>query len=105
MRAILFILILGVVAAIIAVATGFLDIRQTRQAEVPAISTTGSGVRAEGGQAPIFEVETGTVAVGARQSNVTVPVPRVEVRPPRPGDAAGNAAVPAVPPQERGTTR
>ena len=89
MRTIILVLILAVVALIIAVATGFLDIRQTRSAAAPDITANGSGLTAEGGQAPAFDVETGKVAIGSEGKNVTVQVPTVEVRPP----AEGNQAV------------
>jgi hypothetical protein len=82
MRAVILVLILAVVALIVAIQTGFLDIRQTRGAEAPEISANGSGVTATGGQAPAFDVETGEVAVGSRPENVTVQMPTVEVRPP-----------------------
>ena len=84
MRAILLILIVAVVAVIIAVATGFLDLRQTRSAEAPDIDASRNGVTASGGQTPAFEVETGTVSVGAQPANVNVqvPVPRLQVNPP-----------------------
>jgi hypothetical protein len=88
MRAVILLLILVVVALIIAIQTGFLDIRQTRGAEAPQISTDGNGVTATGGQAPAFDVETGKVAVGTRAENVTVRMPTVEVRPPADGNAA-----------------
>jgi hypothetical protein len=93
MRAVLFILILAVVAILIAVATGFLDITQTQRAEAPDVSVNRTGVAARGGQAPAFDVETGSVSVGTRQANVVVPT--VEVNPPAEGttaNAAGNAA-------------
>ena len=90
MRAILLILILAVVALIVLVATGLIDINQTRPAEAPAVSVTQEGVSATGGQTPAFEVETGTVSVGANEANVKVPVPTVRVNPPD-----GNAAQPA----------
>lgn len=77
MRAVLFILILVVVALLIAVATGFLDISQTRGARAPQISTTGNGVTARGGQAPAFDVETGSVSLGTQRKNVAVPAVRV----------------------------
>jgi hypothetical protein len=80
MRAILLILIVAVVALVIAIATGFLDISQTRSAQVPKISTTDNGVVAKGGQAPAFDVETGSVAVGTKKADVTVPT--VQVKPP-----------------------
>ena len=90
MRAIIFILILAVVGLIVLIATGLLDINQIRPAEAPAVSVTENGVTATGGQTPAFDVETGTVSVGANQANVTVPVPTVQVNP-----ADGNAAQPA----------
>jgi len=86
MRAILLILILAVVVLIGAIATGMLDISQTRPAEVPNLDVSKNGVTASGGQAPAFDVETGTVSVGAKDTNVTVPAPTVTVNP------AGNDA-------------
>ena len=91
MRAILLILILAVVGLIVLIATGLLDISQTRPAEVPQVSVTGEGIVAEGGQAPAFDVETGTVSVGAEPANVTVAVPTVQVN----GADAGQAQPPA----------
>jgi hypothetical protein len=82
MRAILLILILAVVALIIALASGFLDITQTRSASAPDVDASRSGISATGGQTPAFDVETGTVSVGADQANVTLPVPQVNVTPP-----------------------
>ena len=77
MRAILLVLILAVVAIIIAIASGFLDINQVRGAKAPDIDATRSGVTATGGQAPAFDVETGSVSVGTRDANVKVPELRV----------------------------
>lgn len=94
MRAILLILIVAVVGLIAAVATGFLDISQTREARAPTIEATDGSVRTTGGQPPAFEVQTGSVEVGTRDANVSVPkvevkrddksvkVPVVAVRPP-----------------------
>ena len=90
MRAILLILIIIVVALIAAVATGFLDITQTRGAKAPQISTVGNGVSARGGQAPAFDVETGTVAVGTKPANVTVPT--LQVVPPDQQSNSGEAS-------------
>lgn len=87
MRAILFILILAVVALLIAIGTGLVDISQTRPAAVPNVDATRGGVTASGGQAPAFDIETGSVAVGTRQANVVVPT--LEVRPP---DSQANSA-------------
>lgn len=97
MRTVFLILIVAVLALIAAVATGFLDISQTREAEVPRISANESGVTASGGQAPAFDVQTGTVSVGAQPANVTIPVPQVSVNPPASG-APANQAAPATPP-------
>ena len=89
MRALLLILILAVLAILIALWTGFLDIDQIRGAKAPAISATHNGVIAKGGQAPAFDVETGSVEVGTR--NTTVKVPELTVKPP-PGQAQNQAA-------------
>ena len=59
MRAVLLLLILLVLVAIVAVATGLINITQTRPAEVPNVQATGNGVAASGGQTPAFDVETG----------------------------------------------
>ncbi len=80
MRALLFILILAVVAILVAIATGFLDVSQTRTAKAPEVSVNRSGVSASGGRTPAFDVETGSVAVGTADENVTVPT--VDVKPP-----------------------
>lgn len=80
MRAIIIILIVAVVAVLIGVGTGFIDINQTRPARTPDLSTTDNGVVAQGGQTPAFEVETGSVRVGAEDARVKVP--RLEVVPP-----------------------
>lgn len=94
MRTAILILIVAVVALIVAIQTGFLDIKQTRGAEAPQISADGKGVTATGGQTPAFEVETGKVAVGTQDRNLTVQVPTVEVQPPRDASqpAASNSA-------------
>ena len=89
MRAVLLILILAVVALIVLVATGLLDINQIRPAEAPKVSVNQNGITATGGQTPAFDVETGTVSVGTEQRNVVVPVPSVQVNP-----AQGNQAEP-----------
>ncbi len=101
MRAIFIILILAVVALIAAVATGLIDFSQTRDAQIPSVSADRNGVTATGGQAPVFDVETGSVGIGSRSTDVAVPVVRVEpgsrrvnvpvieVRPP---DGAGQPA-------------
>lgn len=91
MRAIILILILAVVALIVAIQTGFLDIDQTREARAPEVTANGASVTTEGGQAPAFDVETGTVAVGTKPRNVTVQVPTVQVKPPADSNQAATA--------------
>ena len=86
MRAILLVLILAVVAIIGLVATGLIDIRQVRGAKAPDIDATRNGVTASGGQAPAFDIETGSVSVGSRDANVKVPALKV--------NQAGNDAAP-----------
>jgi len=78
MRALILILIVVVVALLIAIASGFLNVRQTRKATAPQVSATRNGVTAHGGQAPAFDVETGSVKVGAKQATVKVPTVVVE---------------------------
>jgi len=78
MRAIIFILIVVVLVIIAGIATGFLDINQIRGAKVPQVATTGNGVVAKGGQTPAFDVQTGSVKVGSRQTSVKVPTLEVE---------------------------
>lgn len=87
LRAILFILIVAVLVVIAGIATGFLDINQIRRAKAPQISTTGNGVTAKGGQTPAFDVETGSVKVGTKQTTVKVPALVVE----KPGDNQAEA--------------
>jgi phage baseplate assembly protein gpV len=92
MRAVLLILILAVVALIAAIQTGLISITQTRSATAPTVEAGDGAIRTQAGQAPRFEVETGSVGVGTREANVAVPqvqvkrgqatveVPAVEVR-------------------------
>ncbi len=81
MRAVLLVLIIAIVAIILAVATGFLNFNQIRGAQAPQVSATNNGVVSKGGQAPAFDVETGSVKVGSKDA--TVKVPTLEVRPAR----------------------
>lgn len=81
MRAVLLILIVAIVAVIAAVGSGFVNINQVREAKAPEVSATSNGVTAKGGQAPAFDVETGSVKVGSKDA--TVKVPTLEVQPPQ----------------------
>jgi hypothetical protein len=78
LRTILFVLIVVVILVIAAIATGLLDINQIRGARVPQVAATSNGVTAKGGQAPAFDVQTGSVKVGAQQKTVTVPTLQVQ---------------------------
>lgn len=92
MRAVLFILIVAVIVLLIAIATGFLDIRQTRGAKVPDVSAEANGVTARGGQAPAFDIETGSVSVGTTRTNVAVPTVRVSPPDQQSNTVANNAS-------------
>ena len=87
MRAIILILIIAVVALIFAFATGLLGLSQTRDAKAPQISATTNGVTARGGQAPAFDVETGSVSLGTKPKQVQVPTVKVN----RPSEAQNQA--------------
>lgn len=84
MRGIILILILLVVVAIGAVATGFLNISQTRPAALPEVDAGQNGVVATGGQAPAFKVETGKVQVTPPQIQVTPRPDQPQAAPPAP---------------------
>lgn len=73
MRALLFILIVAVIIVVAALATGFLNINQIRGAQAPQVSASRNGVTATGGHAPAFDVETGSVKVGTKETTVKVP--------------------------------
>jgi hypothetical protein len=92
MRAVLLILIVAIIAVIGGVASGFLDINQTREAKAPQVTATSNGVTAKGGQAPGFDVQTGSVKVGTTETKVKVPAVVVE-RPRQKQAAATNNAM------------
>jgi hypothetical protein len=81
MRAVILVLIIAVIAVIGALATGFVNISQIRGGKAPQVSATQNGLVAKGGQAPAFDVETGSVKVGTKQT--TVSVPSLQVQPPQ----------------------
>jgi len=89
MRAIIMILILVVVLILAGIGTGFIDVDQIRGAKAPDISATKNGVVAQGGQTPAFDVETGSVTVGTKDTTVKVPAVRVD-------QPADNEAAPVV---------
>src|SRR4051794_25683574 len=73
MRTVLLILILAVVVVIAALASGFVKLNQIRGAQPPTVAATHNGVTAKGGQAPAFDIETGSVKVGTSAATVKVP--------------------------------
>jgi hypothetical protein len=73
MRAILFILIVGVIVIIAGLASGFIHLNQIREGRPPAVTATRNGVTAQGGQTPAFDVQTGSVKVGSSATTVKVP--------------------------------
>ena len=81
MRSVILILVVIILIVIAAIATGFLDINQIRGAQAPQVSATHNGIVTKGGQAPAFDVQTGSVTVGAKET--TVKVPALEVQQPR----------------------
>lgn len=78
LRTLIFVLILAILVLIAGIATGFLNVNQWRDAKAPQISATHNGITAKGGQAPAFDVETGSVKVGTAQKTVRVPTLEVE---------------------------
>lgn len=88
MRAVLFLLIVIILAVIAGISTGFLNIDQIRGAKVPKVAASSNGVTARGGQTPAFDVETGSVKVGTKQATVKVPTLVVQ----KPGHNQAEAA-------------
>jgi hypothetical protein len=78
MRPIILILVVILIALVAAIATGLVDINQIRGAKAPQISATQNGVVARGGQAPAFDIETGSVKVGSKDAQVKVPSLQVQ---------------------------
>ena len=87
MRALIVVLIIVILAILALVGSGFVRLNQTREAKAPEVSATRNGVTATGGQAPAFDVATGSVKVGTKEKTVKVPSLVVE-------NAAKNQAQP-----------
>ena len=77
MRAVILVLIVLIVGLIAAIATGFLSINQIRGVRAPQVSASSNGVTAQGGQAPAFDVQTGSVKIGTANTNVKLPAVQV----------------------------
>ncbi len=67
-RFILTILVLVVLAAIVGVATGFIDLNTSGQLRAPKVDVT-----AQGGEVPQVDVDTKELVVGTTETNVGVP--------------------------------
>ena len=91
MRKVIFVLVLIILAIIAAIATGFLDISQIRGGQAPQVSATHNGIVTKGGQAPAFDVQTGSVTVGTKETTVKVPALEVQ-KPANQAQAATNNA-------------
>jgi hypothetical protein len=90
MRAVIFILIIAVLLIVAAIATGFLNIRQIRGGQAPQVAASRNGVSAKGGQPPAFDVETGSVKVGTKETAVKTPT--IQIQKPSQNRAATNNA-------------
>lgn len=72
MRALLSLVAIAVVLLIVGVMTGFVNIGQTQEAQLPSV---------EGGQAPKFDVDVGDVDL--KTENRTMEVPVIDVDTPK----------------------
>jgi len=79
MRTLLALLGLVVIIVVALMVLGFINIDQTRQAQLPSVSV-------QGGQAPQFRADVGSVDVGTK--NQTVRVPDVQINRPADGQPA-----------------
>jgi len=73
MRTLLALIGIVIIAVVVLMAFGFINLDQTREGRLPSVSV-------QGGQAPAFRADVGSVAVGSE--NKTVQVPTVEVSKP-----------------------
>ena len=73
MRSLLALLGIIVIIVVVLMALGFINIDQTREGKMPSVSV-------QGGQAPAFQADVGSVDVGSQ--NKTVQVPTVSVTKP-----------------------
>jgi hypothetical protein len=90
MRAVIFVIIIVVLAIIVALATGLLHI-SPHPATVPDAS--GNAVTGKAAHTPPFDVQTGSVQVGSRTAKIKVP----DVRVTPPADAAASNQASATP--------
>ena len=91
MRTVILVLVVIILLLIAAIATGFLNISQIRNAQAPQVAATQNGIVTKGGQAPAFDVQTGSVTVGSKETTVKVPALEVQ-KPGNQAEAATNNA-------------
>jgi hypothetical protein len=91
MRAVILILVVLVLVVIAAVASGYVNITNLR-GQPPELVATRNSVTVKGGQPPSFDVETGSVKVGTKDTKVTVPT-SVQIQKPDQNQAATNNAM------------
>lgn len=72
-RFILTILVLAVLAMIVAVATGFVDLNSSGQLRAPKVN-----VSAQGGEVPNLDIDTKEVVVGTTEKTIGVPKVGIE---------------------------
>ena len=72
MRALVLVLIVLVIAGLVAVTSGYVNITNLR-GEPPKLTATRSSVTIKGGQPPAFDVEAGSVKVGSKDTKVSIP--------------------------------
>lgn len=93
-RFVLAILIIAVVAAIVAVLTGFISLRTEGQLKAPSVD-----INATGGSLPKVDVDAKDVVVGTTNASVGDTQLKVPVIGIRDGDNAGQNAAQTPPPQ------
>lgn len=73
MRALLALLLIAAVVLVALIMTDVININQTREASLPALSV-------EQGALPEFDVNTADIDIGSERRNVEVDVPTIEMR-------------------------
>lgn len=86
MRAVLLVFIIAVFVIVIAMASGFISVSRIR-GQAPQIVATANGVSAKGGQAPAFDVETGSVKVGSAPTTMNMPTLEIQKAGEKPSQA------------------
>lgn len=71
MRGLLLILVVAIIALIVAISTGFINLSQTQTAQLPSI-------KVEGGQAPEFKADVADVDLKTENKVITVPTVAVD---------------------------